>query len=65
MIKCFRRFGFITCYSNHSSFFGFRREKNRLLKWVDLLDKWVIAYVKANTENRDRVGENIGETNLK
>lgn len=63
MIRCFRGFGFNTCCSDYSSFFGFRRKKNQLLKWVNLLDKWVIAYVKPNTENCDRVAENIGEAN--
>lgn len=65
MIKYFKRFGFITCYSNHSYFFGFRRTKFQLLKCIDLLDKWVVAYLKPNTENCDREAEDIGETNLK
>lgn len=40
-------------------------KKFQLLKWIDLFDKWVVAYIKPNTENCDREAENIGETNLK
>jgi len=64
MIKYFKRFGFITCYSNHSSLV-LGEKKFQLLKWIDLFDKWVVTYIKPNAENCDREAENIGETNLK